>query len=443
MTSVFPLRLTPFERYIHLDHRPSHPMVWVVELEFQGKLEEGPTRTAVAAALDRQPLLRTTVGRGSIWKLPRPAGDLPLVEWGEGGAAPHTIDLSREVGFRCRVIPEGDRTRMVVEFHHATVDGVGAVQPLLDFLEAYPQAVLRVEPVFSTPTPLSELLPQRERTLRAPSNVVASETSVPPPGPGEILSFLRRRIAVLRGESSGVDAAPPVPGIIGRTLSAELSRDLRNVSAHFGASINDVLLCTLFRTLADWNAQEGKVDERKWLRILVPNDLREPSDARVPAANILGYAFIDRTRAQCSDPGTLIAGVRDEMRAVRTRKLGALFLEGLTLSARIPGLLWLITRSRKPFATAVFSNLGSPLSRSRHVNDLASGKDGAPRLERMLGATPLRPGTRASFVLVRLHGRTTISLRTDPNHFDRAATIRLLELFFGHLEEVVHLYSRG
>ena len=48
---LFPLPLTPFERYYLADDRPEYPTTIPVEVIFTGRIEEGPFLTAARQAV--------------------------------------------------------------------------------------------------------------------------------------------------------------------------------------------------------------------------------------------------------------------------------------------------------------------------------------------------------------------------------------------------------
>ena len=112
------------------------------------------------------------------------------------------------------------------------------------------------------------------------------------------------------------------------------------------ASVNDLFLCALFRTLGEWNAPETPYRGSGWLRILLPTDLRTAEHERMAAANVMSYAFLDRWERDCSDVGALLDGIRAETRSVRGQRLGRLFLDGLSGRKRSSsGRLLPITRT--------------------------------------------------------------------------------------------------
>jgi len=81
---LFPLHMTSFEHYMFVDDRPSYPMTFVVQLKFNGELDRAAFSDALAAAIQRHPLLTAIVGPGKGGKdcwIPAPHPQ-PLLSWG-------------------------------------------------------------------------------------------------------------------------------------------------------------------------------------------------------------------------------------------------------------------------------------------------------------------------------------------------------------------------
>jgi hypothetical protein len=190
--------------------------------------------------------------------------------------------------------------------------------------------------------------------------------------------------------------------------------------------------------VAEWNAPADPYRGRRWLRVLVPTDLRTRRDAELGAANILGYAFLDRRAHACGDASALLTSVSQEMRGVRLARVGHWILDGLAALDRIPGLLRLFLRPRVTLATVVFSNIGRVGVRvpgtQRDGPDEVAARCPVPL--RVVGAGPLRPGTRAFFFLSRVRGTLTLTLRTDPRYLDGDASRALLAAYVGKVNDM-------
>ena len=69
---LFPLPLTPFERYMLADDRPDYPMAFPAVVEFSGSLRRAEFDAALEGALREHPLLRARVdgSRRRPWHQP-------------------------------------------------------------------------------------------------------------------------------------------------------------------------------------------------------------------------------------------------------------------------------------------------------------------------------------------------------------------------------------
>lgn len=443
----FPLALTPFERYMVLDDRPDHPMIFLAVIDFDGVFEKDLLERAVTMALERHPMLRSTVRGRREWREPSPANALDVIRWlpwsdEMPGEAFARIDIGRENGVRFFIQQTADRTRWTLEFHHAAADGKGLLSFFRDVVAAYAAVVAGgacAEPQWQASDP--GLLRRRgtsERTTPAgaPSAPGASDV----PAFRDVMAFLFRRPALVRPvgaprEPSRAGAAPP---LVHHTFAAsDVDRIRRTARAH-DASVNDVFLCAAFQTLADWN--EPGVPRRSgwWLRVMVPTDLRTRADVGMGAANVLGYGFLDRRTRDCGDTSALLRSVHEEMRSVRLNRLGRQILHGIAVVDRVPGLLGVMLRRPSTLATVVFSNVGRvdarlPVTPEREPE---AGGAGHPRMRQLLGVVPLRAGTRAGFLLSQLRDTLTLTLRTDPRYLDREAAEALLAALVGKVNDI-------
>ena len=68
---VFPLPLSPFERYMVLDDTDAYPMSFVLIVRLKGNLQQEVFEESVVFALRRHPLLMSTIrkvgGQGWCW----------------------------------------------------------------------------------------------------------------------------------------------------------------------------------------------------------------------------------------------------------------------------------------------------------------------------------------------------------------------------------------
>ena len=441
--ALFPLPLTPFERFLLVSDGPEYPMTCWVVADFQGEFEPSRLEGALEEALERHPMLRTRMADHRRWAPPDPVEEALSVTWEPWTheappLSPEPLDVGGGEGLRFRVQQGQGRSRWVVEFHHALVDGMGFTHFLRDVAALYE----RSGDGGAAPT----LAPLNPHLLRRRGTPGPSGSGDPPETSGTLLTgggrnvarFLLRRPHLLRREIGG-EGGETAPDFEGHTLDPEESARLRSTADRLQVSLNDLLLCALFRSLARWNAPTDPFRSSRWIRVLVPVNLRTRKDLRMPAANRVGLAFVDRRHRECANPTALVQGIAQEMREVRRRNLGWLFTQAVALVDRVPGLLRLLSQASTGRVTAVFSN-GGELLRGRHVSHMRSGEGIAtPWLQRVCASPPLRRGTRVGFMVNRCREELTITLYPDRRHLGEEASQLLLAIFVQSLEEVAAL----
>ena len=138
--------LTPFERFMWSDDRPRFPLVFQVDLCFDGPMDPATMQEAFRFAIGRHPLLRSTIsGEGAQASWMTEATGWPELEVvakdaaGEPGLA--WIDLTTTPGLRGWMRETAVGWDIKLLFHHACCDGQGARMFIQDMVLAY--ALLR------------------------------------------------------------------------------------------------------------------------------------------------------------------------------------------------------------------------------------------------------------------------------------------------------------
>jgi hypothetical protein len=85
----------------------------------------------------------------------------------------------------------------------------------------------------------------------------------------------------------------------------------------------------------------------------------------------------------------------------------------------------------RTLATVVFSNLGDPTRRFTARFPRKEGRlvCGNLTLEAVAGIPPMRPRTRATFLVLSYNLNLTVNLRCDPQYFTAGDTQHLLSLY--------------
>ncbi len=445
---VYPLHLSPIEKLLRADDCSQYPMTFVLEMVFSGNIDRRALEAALSEALVRHPLLvslvRPAKGKVPCWVSAN--GQRPPVDWGDEHAPVNCpgsegIDLRDEVGLRIWIRQGASRSRLVTQFHHACCDGVGAYQFLGDLLALY---AAHVAPEAPHPA-LKPIDASRLRSRAHGCMEIATSHQFGRQARSSLshaYEMLGRGCTPLRPATSNTNGqAPTFPGIHSFTFDQEEHRRLREAADRLGATLNDLLLHELFFVMHDWNGAGRAGSGRGRYRVMMPVCLRERADCQTPATNIIGYTFVTRRASQLHDAGRLLEGIRDETAQIKYRHQAKRFVDTVAAAATIPGLLPSLVRLPRTLATVVFSNLGDPTRRftTRFPREEGRLVSGNLTLEAVSGIPPMRPRTRATFLVLSYNLNLTINLRCDPKRFTSDDTQRLLSMYTERLRR--HLDS--
>ncbi|MFO7904406.1 MAG: hypothetical protein R6U98_17210 [Pirellulaceae bacterium] len=441
----FPLPLVPFERYMLADDRPGYPMTFVVQVELEGTPDREAMDAAFTDALGRHPLLTARLKRRGLkrqWVSTN--DDLPRLQWRMPPAEPTIcfgtpIDLAVAPAVAGEILVGEGTARLLLLFHHAACDGIGAMRFIGDLLAYYGR---RAAAGGKEPT----LLPVDAANLPYRG---LFDVSVPEPisrwdvirgtlrEGWKVLS--RRPLPIHCGRRPGKSRRSSRSRLLTITLPEEFYHRYSFQASAGGVPVNDLLLRDMFLAIQQWNAQQAPGKARGWLRVNMPTSLRGKRGGRMPAANVLGYALVTHHGDECDDPARLLTELAAETDAIRKWSLGALFIEAIRTVDRVPGLLRVASRLSRRFSTVVLSNLGDPVRRFR-ARLPRCGKElqaGNLTLKSISGAPPIRPGTRAALALFSYGDRLTIGLNVDPRWLDEAAAREFLDVYKQQLQRSV------
>jgi hypothetical protein len=438
---LWPLPLTPFEKFLLLDDRPDYPMTFFGELRFSGELRREPFEHSLALAAARNPLLRARVDDDATPPRWTPADPyVPLDDWASTGTPIHRadegrLDIRRRPGWRVRVRVDAETSYVLWEFHHAVCDGHGAMRFIEDVLVAYDAIVRCVEsgPAFR-PVEVERLKHRGDFSSFA-------EQLAPPVRPWwhpirDAVRFHAFGPHPLRAPSDEPTARGGYPGVNSRVFDDGESARIRSRASSNAGTLNDAALTAVLRTLHDWNGRRCGGESPDRLRVLMPINLRVPADEKMPAANRMAFGFVTRDAKAMRDPAALAAGIRDETQYVRRYGLGLDFLGGLATADRWSLLPWILRKPRC-MATAILTNMGDPTRRFAHRFPRREGRCvvGDLVLDDITGSPPLRPLTRAGFGIGTYAGRIVINAKCDPTLFADDDAREILRIFGERLLE--------
>lgn len=411
---MFPLPLTAFEELMVRDK--VMPMDIWIELVFRDRLSLPALQEALAVLAERHPLLLARVEkvRGSFCWVPGPTSTIDLVRaW-----QPEPVDPENGPGIRLYLVERDRECSLYLQVHHACCDGTAIRMILLDLVTLYarltdPQGpwpeLTRLEPA---------LLPARG--------------AIPPPPQAESSASRNELLEILRFLFPWPQALAREPGPAGelpfsrRVLEREETEAVLQRAAGSGVRFNEQAISDLFAVLGDWQRAHGRPHPRSRLRILIPMDVRELVDRRLPACNRVTFAFLTRRLDECGLD--LSQALRGEHEYIRRYRTDLDFLRGLEF-ARGKRLLPLILRLPLPLSTAVLTNLGDVTPLRGFPVEEEGLRIGDTVCLHASGATGVRPGTVASFSLCRIAGRLSIGLRCAHPWLGVAAENALLDAF--------------
>ncbi len=432
---VFPLPLVAFESMAVYDNWQHYPMSCGAIFTMQGEIQRDAFDRAVEFSSKRHPLLRSRLVRRRFgttrWV---PAAPYLKPKWIDGAeprdfSACRPFDLRTENGVRIWVQQRGPIGKVFVEFHHACCDGAGGMSFMDDVFASY-DAFVRGE--------TADLPPLDIELLKTRGKFGPKADSLAERGYGFLWGLKRTATMALRRPKTLACADRPAilsrqswanDRMITRTLDQSVYKCLRATAVEQEATLNDYLVGSLFRSLRRWN-ERFRPTERGWLRILIPVNLRNRRDLKMPLANRLSYAFVSRRSEQITDDPGLPKSVSNETARLNRLNFPQKLLSNFEFMKRTRTWRFIFSPKRC-LATAVFSNLGDPTRRFRTRFPRQNGlvRIGNLLLTNFEGATALRPMTRAGIFVNTYGNRINISTRFDPNHYTVADAEAFLDLF--------------
>ncbi|MDX1928963.1 MAG: hypothetical protein SFV81_20700, partial [Pirellulaceae bacterium] len=379
--SVFPLPLSPIEKFFFWDDRPEQPLTAFFHLSFESSVDVSLLESCIAQVLERNPLLRAHVTGSDdnlAWILSdKPfrlssLQDEPPIQ--DGKVRP--IDLRKEVGCRFWCESAANCSRITAQLHHSACDGIAFRNVCIDILHLYMLATTGkseavpdrdlfyqryVYPQLHDRHKFEHLgKPKRETTTwqrikhawyfhLQPPVPLANPVPFGSPVPLASKSSMEPKCAAGR-ESSNT--------LCNLLVDRELSECILRACQLNEVGINEAAIAILFQTCYQWNRQHGDTRRNARLRVVMPYDLRGRTDVRMPATNRLGLCFLGRNYSQCENLDELIGGLQNELKAVKDTHLYLDLLKGIELGCKWPRVMKWALRKHKSMATVALTYTG-------------------------------------------------------------------------------------
>ena len=411
-----------------VDDRPAFPMCFFVRMNFTGCLRKDEFERALRMATDRHPLLSATIldrgrARGRLaWENADHANnEVQWVTHRDAGYPPYApLNVRETAGLCVRVIACDDETTLILRFHHACCDAIGAYQFATDLLIAYaneirgPSHAVALPPIDPArlairgrfdmtpwkwvklaPRQLKGLLGVRQFLMRQPVPMIVTEPRVTGAGP---------------------ETGYPTSRV--HTFDETATSAILKAAKRRGVTVNDLLVRDLFLAISDVRRRAGRGQDDDWLRLSIPMNLRGQNDARCSASNFVSLIFLDRRPRDCVIPEDLLTTIQAEMNLIKRNRLGFIFLLSLRAARALPGGITRANRKVNCDATAVLSNLGQPFKDCPLPRTDGKIVAGNVRLEHTDFLPPFRPYTSAVFSITTYADRLAIALHYDSSAMD-------------------------
>ncbi|MGH3981814.1 MAG: wax ester/triacylglycerol synthase family O-acyltransferase [Pseudonocardiaceae bacterium] len=297
----------------------------------------------------------------------------------------------------------GGRFAVLVTMHHAFADGLTARDISLQVLD---QCTPRHGGAATPPTPPSLL----SRLWRVPGDLRgAVEGAV-----DQMTEATGIAASVLRRVRLPPPGSPLVISSSGQRALATARLDLRQIRrirAHFGGTVNDVLLSVVAGALRGWLVGRGALVEGSVLRAFVPVSRRARSSDRIGRNQLSGY--LCELPVSESDPGKRLLRIRAAMErnkaAGAERGVGAIPL----LADRVPPA---VNRVAAPVAGQGASLLFDLVVTSIPLPTMRFTLDGA-ELDEVFPLPPLAPGQALVVGLSWYRDSASVGLLADREGF--------------------------
>jgi NRPS condensation-like uncharacterized protein len=417
---LFPLPLAPFERLFLSDESPSYPMQFFYRLRFLGQLQRYTLDKALHTALARHPLLTAVVqeNRNPHWAAC--SDPMPAVEWLAQEPAPpfppaRPIDIRKRPGLQVVAVVGSNRSDLILQFHHAACDGVGAFDFATDLLTAYANAAAGTSRYRFKPLDIERLGSRGAWALdgwqlfRWSMRQTESWRS--------LWRFFRRRPAALLPHRAFLDdAAPPptFPEACVHHFDRDESAALARLAHGSETTLNGLLVRDLFLALGQWRRRHN-LPADDWLRLMIPINMRTAADRRLPAANKVSMFFLDHCSSEEPDAAALLARINGVLANIKDDHFGLAWPLGLRVLDNVLSRQWAHARlsRRRCLYSTLLTNLGPVLAASPLPRDDRRLVVGDMILDEVEFVPITRPLQCLGFAVSTYAGKMTVGMRYD------------------------------
>ncbi len=314
-TSSLRVPFTGVDSLMHALDEPRRPQNIELEVAVSERLDEPRLREAVSSAAARHPMARARqlpakpLDLEYAWEIEGAPRRDPVESCATAGSAQldaardaffsRHIDLEAGPPFRLLLVhEEHEGGRVMLSVNHSAFDGVGSLRLL--------QSISRCYAGEADPLPDVDALQargfleeQNRRLRRGPAARSGSPLDLGPPP---------ARLA----------CKPSETGTGFRILHLDL--DAADAASRGDATVNDVLLVALHRTIDRWNRSQGVACGR--VTVMMPVNQRPAAWRDQVLANLVLPGRVESTRAERSGTGNLLAAVSAQTKRIKTQGVG-------------------------------------------------------------------------------------------------------------------------
>lgn len=402
-------------------------MVIVLSTAFEGTLEEDLFRTAVTTTVQDNPLFTAVVddaGWLPKWRhadQPQPRINTLTFdhEYPPTDCPQRHLDLTKSTGVEFELRLCANRGILISYFHHACVDGLGAIQFIGDLFAAYGQMTAACEEERPLIRKINHhALLSRGSKLRsdqaekAPLWHTLKETS---------RLFFRRSYRVVGSSfrsSRGTDK--PEPNILhSRVLPRTVLKQLKKIAHQQGVTLNDVCMMVFLQQLDQLSSTDPKANQSDLFRILMPVSMRRPEHDEISAANVVSYVFHNFRRRDLNDSKTLLQAIHQKSQQMLNRNEAIAMLYGFACTRLVPGLFRLSQLLQPDYASAALTSVGEVRRIFGNRFPLKKGKAIAGNIviQRIDGIAPVRQNTNLTLAIGTYGGELILHLNRNTQVF--------------------------
>ena len=429
------LKPVAIERYHLLDSNRRHPNCIIGRFHFDGEMDLSLAEKALSDMLDQHPMVQCIYDKDSD-RWVRQSDNRPVFHVSETWPpVAKDFDIEKSVANRFSFHVSNGKTYLQTQTHHALLDGLAGLLCVGDFLVRY--ARLQTGEEVGNIRDLDPAL----LTRRGKLNLLNRDMIVKFPLQGVALfgatKFMLRSVEPIRKlETQKSDQRLPdaFPLMLTRLIEPGTNRRLKERAKKLNASLVELLLTEWFIAQIKWRQENGLHDDRDWMRVIVPMNIRTRQDLNQSACNRVSMIQLDRRLKDTQQYEKLIAGIKKELGVIRQWNLDRTFLLAIKMFSWIPGMLKRILHKDVCRATSVFSSLGNPFKQTRLPMENGKFRAGNLLLDHFELGVPVRSQTGVTMATSRYANRLQLTMHADPDVLNEEQANELFDAFISRLD---------